>query len=98
MAHRNGVAKFDMLAKLLLIGDSGVGKSCLLMRYSEDSFTTSFITTIGMTTLRPSRIVLRTARSTPTVIISCHGVTGYTYVFTMWGGIITGSIGGGEHS
>jgi Ras-related protein Rab-8A len=36
------------LIKLLLIGDSGVGKSCLLLRFSDDSFTTSFITTIGI--------------------------------------------------
>ena len=47
MANRGGAAKFDLLVKLLLIGDSGVGKSCLLMRYSDDSFTTNFITTIG---------------------------------------------------
>ena len=26
----------------------GVGKSCLLLRFSEDSFTSSFITTIGI--------------------------------------------------
>ena len=26
----------------------GVGKSCLLLRFSEDSFTPSFITTIGI--------------------------------------------------
>ena len=26
---------------------AGVGKSCLLLRFSEDSFQTSFITTIG---------------------------------------------------
>ncbi|KAF5840580.1 Rab8/RabE-family small GTPase [Dunaliella salina] len=38
----------DVLVKLLLIGDSGVGKSCLLLRFSEDSFTSSFITTIGI--------------------------------------------------
>jgi len=36
------------LIKLLLIGDSGVGKSCLLLRFSEDSFAPSFITTIGI--------------------------------------------------
>ena len=30
-----GANKFDHLIKLLLIGDSGVGKSCLLLRYSE---------------------------------------------------------------
>lgn len=31
-----------------MIGDSGVGKSCCLLRFSEDSFTPSFITTIGI--------------------------------------------------
>lgn len=39
---------YDYLIKLLLIGDSGVGKSCLLLRFAEDSFTSSFITTIGI--------------------------------------------------
>lgn len=39
---------YDHLIKLLLIGDSGVGKSCLLLRFSDDSFTSSFITTIGI--------------------------------------------------
>jgi len=28
--------------------DAGVGKSCLLLRFSEDQFTPSFITTIGI--------------------------------------------------
>ena len=43
-----GRQQYDFLIKLLLIGDSGVGKSCLLLRFSEDSFTTSYITTIGI--------------------------------------------------
>jgi Ras-related protein Rab-8A len=41
-------ASYDYLIKLLLIGDSGVGKSCLLLRFSDDAFTPSFITTIGI--------------------------------------------------
>jgi Ras-related protein Rab-8A len=41
-------ASYDILIKLLLIGDTGVGKSCLLLRFSDDAFTTSFITTIGI--------------------------------------------------
>jgi len=45
-ANKN--AAYDYLIKLLLIGDSGVGKSCLLLRFSDDSFTPSFITTIGI--------------------------------------------------
>lgn len=34
--------------KILLVGDSGVGKSCLLVRFVEDKFSPSFITTIGI--------------------------------------------------
>ena len=44
----NKAPAYDYLIKLLLIGDSGVGKSCLLLRFSDDSFTQSFITTIGI--------------------------------------------------
>lgn len=39
---------YDLLFKLLLIGDSGVGKTCILFRFSDDAFTTTFISTIGM--------------------------------------------------
>ncbi|CAO1614809.1 unnamed protein product [Sympodiomycopsis kandeliae] len=39
---------YDLLLKLLLIGDSGVGKSCLLLRFCDDAWTPSFITTIGI--------------------------------------------------
>lgn len=39
---------YDFLIKLLLIGDSGVGKSCLLLRFCDDAWTPSFITTIGI--------------------------------------------------
>jgi len=34
--------------KLLLIGETAVGKSCLLLRLAEDSFTHSFMPTIGI--------------------------------------------------
>lgn len=46
--HGGNMAKtYDYLFKLLLIGDSGVGKTCLLFRFSEDAFNTTFISTIG---------------------------------------------------
>jgi len=41
-------AAFDLQIKLLMIGDSGVGKTCLLLRYANDSFSPTFITTIGI--------------------------------------------------
>lgn len=39
---------YDFLFKLLLIGDSGVGKTCILVRFSEDAFNSTFISTIGI--------------------------------------------------
>jgi Ras-related protein Rab-35 len=39
---------YDHLFKLLIIGDSGVGKSSLLLRFSDNVFQTSYITTIGV--------------------------------------------------
>ncbi|KAH8416826.1 hypothetical protein KR222_006450 [Zaprionus bogoriensis] len=39
---------FDHMFKLLIIGDSGVGKSSLLIRFSDDTFSGSYITTIGV--------------------------------------------------
>ncbi|XP_065841779.1 ras-related protein Rab-8B-like [Oscarella lobularis] len=39
---------YDYLFKLLLIGDSAVGKTCILFRFSEDAFNSTFISTIGI--------------------------------------------------
>jgi small GTP-binding protein len=39
---------YDFLFKLLLIGDSGVGKTCVLFRFAEDAFNSTFISTIGI--------------------------------------------------
>ncbi|XP_075928579.1 ras-related protein Rab-35 [Petromyzon marinus] len=40
--------EYDHLFKLLIIGDSGVGKSSLLLRFSDNVFSGSHITTIGV--------------------------------------------------
>ena len=34
--------EYDYLFKLLLIGDSGVGKSCLLLRFSDDTYSGTY--------------------------------------------------------
>ena len=43
-----GAAQFDHLFKILLIGDSGVGKTCLMFRFSDQKFQESYISTIGV--------------------------------------------------
>nr|CDS35113.2 Ras protein Rab 8A [Hymenolepis microstoma] len=39
---------YDYLFKLLLIGDSGVGKTSLLFQFTEEQFNATFIATIGI--------------------------------------------------
>jgi Ras-related protein Rab-1A len=40
--------EYDYLFKVLIIGDSGVGKSALLIRFTEDTFSEYYISTIGV--------------------------------------------------
>ena len=40
--------EYDYLFKLVIIGNSNVGKSSILMRFSDDSFNESYLTTIGV--------------------------------------------------
>ncbi|XP_050804910.1 ras-related protein Rab-10 isoform X1 [Gopherus flavomarginatus] len=62
---------YDLLFKLLLIGDSGVGKTCVLFRFSDDAFNTTFISTIDgaapgwewlLSVLEPGRPLVSTRR------------------------------------
>ena len=38
----------DYIFKVVLIGDTSVGKSCLLTRFADDQFTDNYVTTIGV--------------------------------------------------
>ncbi|CAI2381314.1 unnamed protein product [Moneuplotes crassus] len=40
--------QYNYLFKIVIIGDSNVGKSCLLIRFADDCFTENYITTIGV--------------------------------------------------
>ena len=39
---------YQYLFKLIIIGDSGVGKSCILLRFAEDTFSEYYVSTIGV--------------------------------------------------
>ena len=43
-----GAKHYDQLIKLVFIGDSSVGKTCLLMRFSENRFSSDHMPTIGI--------------------------------------------------
>jgi Ras-related protein Rab-1A len=40
--------EYDYLFKVLLIGNSGVGKSSLLLRFADDVFNDNFMPTMGV--------------------------------------------------
>lgn len=40
--------RYDYLVKVKMVGDSAVGKSSIVMRFCDDSFTDNTMPTIGM--------------------------------------------------
>ncbi|EGR34493.1 Rab8-family small gtpase, putative [Ichthyophthirius multifiliis] len=48
MSKLQNDTEYDWLVKLLIIGDSGVGKTNVLLRFCEDKFTPTHLTTIGI--------------------------------------------------
>lgn len=50
MKYRKPMAnrEYDYLIKLVIIGNSSVGKSSVLLRFSDDQFSESYLTTIGV--------------------------------------------------
>jgi len=45
---KSGDQNFDYMFKLLIIGNSSVGKTSFLFRYADDSFTSAFVSTVGI--------------------------------------------------
>uniref|UniRef100_A0A673IG02 RAB26, member RAS oncogene family n=1 Tax=Sinocyclocheilus rhinocerous TaxID=307959 RepID=A0A673IG02_9TELE len=46
---------YDIAFKVMLVGDSGVGKTCLLVRFKDGAFLAgSFISTVGIDFRKPS--------------------------------------------
>lgn len=39
---------FDYMFKLLIIGNSSVGKTSFLFRFADDTFTSAFVSTVGI--------------------------------------------------
>ena len=40
--------EYDYILKIILVGDTGVGKSCILTRYVSDQYSAEYISTIGV--------------------------------------------------
>ena len=40
--------EYDYLFKILVVGDSAVGKSCLVSQFADDKYSSSYISTIGV--------------------------------------------------
>uniref|UniRef100_A0A8C6TDR9 small monomeric GTPase n=1 Tax=Neogobius melanostomus TaxID=47308 RepID=A0A8C6TDR9_9GOBI len=47
-AERCRRSKFDYMFKLLIIGNSSVGKTSFLFRFADNSFTSAFVSTVGI--------------------------------------------------
>ena len=39
---------FDYMYKILIVGNSGVGKTAFLVRYCDDAWSPSFVATVGI--------------------------------------------------
>jgi Ras-related protein Rab-1A len=48
MTEKNPSWEYDILCKVIIVGDTGVGKSCLLTMYSDNYFSNQHTATIGV--------------------------------------------------
>ena len=66
--------KHDFMFKLLMIGDSGVGKSSLLLRFANDEFQETYMSTVGLDfKIRTVEIDDKLIKLQLTVTAACSG-------------------------
>ena len=46
--RRSTAGDYDYLIKLLVLGDSGVGKTSFLVRFVDDQFSNRYLSTVGI--------------------------------------------------
>jgi len=46
--HQTKPKEYDHLFKIVIVGDSGTGKSCLLLRFTDGNYSDVYISTIGV--------------------------------------------------
>ena len=49
--------EYDHLFKVLLLGDSGTGKSSLILRYTDDIFNSALVSSIGVDSKVKKKII-----------------------------------------
>lgn len=66
------IREYDYLFKIVIVGNSSVGKSALLQRFTDDKFTESHLTTIGVDfKFKYSSLQSEPSRSTG-ILLSCR--------------------------
>lgn len=48
MEPKNGKTQYDLVIKIIVVGEQSVGKTCLNYRYCDDIYSNTTINTIGV--------------------------------------------------